>query len=64
MNKYYSHPRVVQGRRTSSNQKAKVQTNVAVAKFDAYCFLFSDASRCAYKNHWDKHVWNNRLASV
>jgi len=39
MNKYYSHPRVVQGRRTSSPQKAKVQTNVAAAKFDAYCFI-------------------------
>jgi hypothetical protein len=49
MNKYYSHPRVVQGLRTSSPQKSKVQANVASEKLDACCFLFSDASRYEYK---------------
>ena len=33
---YYSYPRVVQGLRTSSPQKAKVLSNVAAAKLDAY----------------------------
>ena len=36
LRKYYSYPRVVQGLRTSSPQKAKVQANVAAAKLDAY----------------------------
>ena len=36
LRKYYSYPRVVQGLRTSSPQKAKVQANVAAAKLEAY----------------------------
>ena len=36
LRKYYSYSRVVQGLRTSSPQKAKVQANVASAKLDAY----------------------------
>ncbi len=33
---YYSSSRVVQGLRTSSPQRARVQANIAVAKLDAY----------------------------
>ena len=36
LRKYYSYPRVVQGLRTSSPQKTKVQANVAAAKLEAY----------------------------
>ena len=36
LRKYYSYPRVVQGLRTSSPQKAKVQANVVAAKLEAY----------------------------
>ena len=36
LRKYYSYSRVVQGLRTSSPQKAKVQANVAAAKLEAY----------------------------
>jgi integrase len=34
--RHYSYPRVVQGLRTASPQKAKVQANIATAKLDAY----------------------------
>jgi hypothetical protein len=43
---------------------AEVQKNIAAAKLDTYCFLFSDASIYAHKNHWDGHVWNKRLAPI
>ena len=33
---HYSSPRVVQGLRTSSPQRARVQANIAAAKLDAY----------------------------
>ena len=34
--RHYSYPRVVQGLRTASAQKAKVQANIAAAKLDTY----------------------------
>ena len=33
---HYSSPRVVQGLRTSSPQRARVKANIAAAKLDAY----------------------------
>ena len=33
---HYNSPRVVQGLRTSSPQRARVQANIAAAKLDAY----------------------------
>ena len=33
---HYGSPRVVQGLRTSSPQRARVQANIAAAKLDAY----------------------------
>ena len=34
--RHYSYPRVAQGLRTASAQKAKVQANIAAAKLDTY----------------------------
>jgi hypothetical protein len=56
--------RLGEGQFASVQQKSKVQENIAAAKLDTYCFLFFDASRYLHKNHWDRHVWNNRLAPV
>ena len=36
LRQHYSYHRVVQGLRTSSPQKARVQANIAAAKLDAY----------------------------
>jgi hypothetical protein len=61
---FWDFLRLGEGQLASVLNKAKVQKNIAAAKLDAYCFLFSDASRYAHKNHWDRHVWNNRLAPI
>ena len=34
--RHYNYPRVVQGLRTASPQKARVQANIAAAKLDTY----------------------------
>ena len=36
LHRHYSYPRVVQGLRTASPQKARVRANIAAAKLDAY----------------------------
>jgi hypothetical protein len=42
---FWDFLRLGEGQLASVLNKAKVQKNIAAAKLDAYCFLFSDASR-------------------